>query len=249
MRVEVKVVGIQFVVNRLQGIHRVGAVSAVIFAEILTEKGVLRLRQDLVADVLVSGHTTLSCCAGLHHSASEDGVCLASCQGLDQPRQLLGRVLAVTVNQCHKIEIAGYCVSVANLLIPAVALVVAIPEHRQPHLGMRLCVCASDFIRAIFRGVIDDQNLDVEIIHDLIGNAIEDLSQCRLGVIGNDKDQQPPTNCARCGSDAHRAVGVRRRNLRRNAIDTGVGNCLVIGKCLVANRIEISAPGTSSSDW
>jgi hypothetical protein len=58
-------------------------------------------------------------------------------------------------------------------------------------LGVRLLVFAAERECAVLRRVVDDQDLAVVVVADLGRDALQHGRQGRLGVVGDDEDEQP----------------------------------------------------------
>ena len=170
--VEVEVVRVEREPDPPQRRHRVGAVAAVELGEPGAQQRVLHSGEESVADVLVERHPPAQRAERRHHPAAEHRVGAALLQRREQPRHLLGRVLAVAVEQDDDVEPALDRERVADLLVAAVALVQLVAQHGHPDLGVRLLVLAAQRVRPVFRRVVDDEDLAVVVVADLRRDAL-----------------------------------------------------------------------------
>jgi hypothetical protein len=98
--------------------------------------------------------------------------------------------LAVAVHHGHEVEALADGVGVAHLLVATVPLVVLVAEDRHPDLRMGAAVGAADRVRAVVGGVVDDQDLAVEVAEDRAWDALEDRREGVLRVVGDDEDEE-----------------------------------------------------------
>jgi hypothetical protein len=188
LRVEMKIVAVAFERNAPERVGRVHPVAGVELGQVRPEKCVLEGRQNPVAEELIERHPAAKRPATLHHARAEHGVGLMVEQRLEKGRQLLGGVLAVSVQECDDVEPVIDRVAVAQLLVPAVALVLRSAEHRDAEIAGRPFVRQPGRERIVLREVVDDQDFDVPGAQAR-RNAVQHAGQRRLGVVRDDEDE------------------------------------------------------------
>src|SRR5438093_12470478 len=93
-------------------------------------------------------------------------------------------------------------VAVAKLLIAPVALVFRSAKNSDFESGMRLLVAQAIQKSLIFRGVVDDQDLDAVLV-ERGGNAAEHFLDRCLGVVSDDEDQDALATQIEQWNEAH----------------------------------------------
>jgi len=184
--VEVEAVRVLLERDPLEGVHRVGPVAGVEFAELGTECGVLEPRQDPVAQELVERHAPLAGGPLDHGPGPEDGVRLAPEQGLEQVGHRLGGVLAVPVEHDHDVQPVLDGQVVAGLLVAPVPQVPGLADQGDRELG-HLLVSETDQVGRVLAVVVGDHHL-LDVVADLGGDAVEGLGQRGRGVVRHHED-------------------------------------------------------------
>jgi hypothetical protein len=79
------------------------------------------------------------------------------------------------MNERDDVEALGEGVGVADLLVPAVPLVVSVAQYDERHLRVLAPVLVPDFERPVVRGVVHDEDLGVVLREDRPRNPVEHL--------------------------------------------------------------------------
>ena len=163
-------------------------------------------RQHLVAGPLVSRHPaaarrTTSCEAAAERGATVDGEA-------GQRPDVLRRVLPVAVDHHDDVEAVVDGVSVAQLLVAAIALVDGVDEDRpavaDAQVGERR---ASGHRGLIGRCVVDDEDVDVELVVEVGWHPPDDVSDVPFGLVRRDEDEQTGALAAACRSRIVEDIG------------------------------------------
>ena len=110
--------------------------------------------------------------------------------GVEQLRQFLWRVLAIAVYERDDIETVVDRVAVAEFLVAAVTLIFRCAQDSNLEGGISLLITKAVDEGFVLGKIVDDQDLDVSALQAL-RDAAKNFFDCRLGVVGNDEDEQP----------------------------------------------------------
>ena len=196
--VEVEAVRVRLERDLPQRIRAVRPVPGVPLAELHTREGVLDPGEDAVAEILVSRHATAARSTWGEHPRPKHRVAHAVLERLDDLRQHLGCVLAVTVEENNDVDVVIDRPPATRFLVASIAQVLLVSHDSQGQVSLELLVPETDEIRGVITGVITDEYM-VDPPAKVNGDAIEHLRQGRGRVVGDNDDADslhdamPPT--------------------------------------------------------
>ena len=188
VRVEVKIVRVSLKRDVLQRLHGVEPVAAVKLAQRRAEHDVLVTREHLVADPFIHRHPARERVLLFDHPRAKHRIRLTFNQRLDQRGQLLRRILAVAVDERHDVKSVVDRVTVAELLIPAIALIHRVSQRHDPQVVAVGLVLDPLRKRLIFRRIVDNEHLDTAVAQRC-RDAVEHTADGLLRVIRDDENE------------------------------------------------------------
>ena len=171
----------------------VGAIPAVKFGEIETQRSILEHGQDAIADVFIRRHPAFNRTAvGAHHARSEHRAGLTLHNRVIQMRKNFRRILPVAMQQDHNIEALIDEILVAGLLIPAVSQVLPMLQDVEFGKGIQRFQSHGELIGCILAGVVEDGDL-FHVLPDPGSDAFEYPLQRSDRVISHNQNPNPLT--------------------------------------------------------
>src|SRR6185369_13155327 len=185
--IEVPLVRVLTKGNLLQCRTTIQPISRVEFRETHPCNPVFQPRENLVADEFVFRHSACEWIATIGHAGAKHHVSLISFERREQFRQYFGRILSIGVKHHDDVEPTGDCIFVSGFLVSTVAKVFRVSVNGE--LLDRLGVFVSDrgVIGVIGRAIVEEEYL-VDLVPDLLRNAIERPIEFVYGVVGNDEN-------------------------------------------------------------